>query len=178
MISYPNQKKYHINKKIKEGDIFIMLKWEDYTAAARELSPSALNLFMYLAKNQDKYELWFSSKDYCETFGVTDKTFRNARHELISRGYLKEGDNNHVYFDTSAAYKETVEDLKQRLEKIGGEIRALDADSYQDLYELIKKENLRDIKDETLYKTKIKAIIRFAEDILKDIGKTEFSKLL
>lgn len=65
MVSYPNQKLYHIRKRIEEGDIFIMLKWEDYTAAARELSPSALNLFMYLAKNQDNYEFYFSSKDYC-----------------------------------------------------------------------------------------------------------------
>lgn len=178
MISYPNQKKYHINKKIKEGDIFIMLKWEDYTAAARELSPSALNLFMYLAKNQDKYEFWFSSKDYCETFNVTDKTFRNARKELLTKGYLKEGDNNHIYFDTSAAYKESIEGLKAKLQKLGGEIKAIDSESYQELFDLIVSENLKEISDETLYKTRIKKIISFAEDILKSIGETEFSKLL
>lgn len=42
-----------------------MLPWKDYTAASNELTPAAMKLFMYLAKNQDGYEFWFSSKDYC-----------------------------------------------------------------------------------------------------------------
>ena len=48
MISYPNQKLFIINKKIEEGDVFIMLKWNDFCMAAEELSPSALKLYMYL----------------------------------------------------------------------------------------------------------------------------------
>jgi hypothetical protein len=28
-----------------------MLSWKDYTTAAKELSPAAMKLFMYLAKN-------------------------------------------------------------------------------------------------------------------------------
>ena len=86
MISFPNQKLYIINKKIQEGDIFIMLKWEDFCRAADELSPSALKLYMYLAKNKDGYEFYFSSKDFCQLFNIVDKTYRNAKNELIFKG--------------------------------------------------------------------------------------------
>ena len=55
MISYPNQKLFIINKKIEEGDIFIMLRWNDFCMAAEELSHSALKLYMNLAKNKDGY---------------------------------------------------------------------------------------------------------------------------
>ena len=85
MISFPNQKLYIINKKIEEGDIFIMLKWEDFCRAADELSPSALKLYMYLAKNKDGYEFYFSSKDFCQLFNIVDKTYRNAKNELIAK---------------------------------------------------------------------------------------------
>jgi hypothetical protein len=51
MSSYANQKKYHINKKIEEGDVFVMLSWEQYIQASKELTPSGLKLYMYLAKN-------------------------------------------------------------------------------------------------------------------------------
>lgn len=178
MVSYPNQKLYHIRKRIEEGDIFIMLKWEDYTAAARELSPSALNLFMYLAKNQDNYEFYFSSKDYCQTFDVVDKTFRNARNELINKGYLKEGDGNHVYFDAKGFQKEGKKELNEKLVELGKILSAKDNDRYNKVYEMLQKANLKEIKDEKLYIIKIKEIISFTEDLIKEISENEFSNLL
>lgn len=178
MISYPNQCLYHINKKIKEGDIFIMLKWDEYTAAARELSPSALNLFMYLAKNQDKYEMYLSSKDYCSTFNVSDKTFRNARNELFDKGYLKKKENNNVYFDTTGAYKETKESLKSELLDLSNKIRKEDEDSYYDFLETVMKAKLKDIENEAIYKIEIKKLIGFGEDILRNITESQIKGIL
>ena len=155
-----------------------MLKWEDYTAAARELSPSALNLYMYLAKNQDNYELWFSSKDYCKTFDVVDKTFRNAKNELLRKGYLKEGENNHIYFDTCGGYKETKENLKEELKDLSERLKIEDASRYSKLIEIMTEAKLKMIKDENVYKIEIKKIISFAKDLLKEISKSEIDGLL
>lgn len=155
-----------------------MLKWEDYIAAARELSPSGLNLYMYLAKNQDNYELWFSSKDYCKTFNVVDKTFRNARNELIQKGYLKFGENNHVYFDSRGAYKETKEGLQKRLKEISCQLKVEDSESYEKLVEETMKANIKGIEDENVYKIQIKKLISLGEDLLKDLSATQMDNLL
>lgn len=155
-----------------------MVKWEDYTAAARNLSPSALNLYMYLAKNQDNYELWFSSKDYCQTFNVVDKTYRNARNELLKKGYLKEGENNHVYFDAAGGYMETKEKLGEELKEIGGQLQEKDINRYNKLYETLAKANLKEIKDETLYIVEIKKIISFGKDLLREVSNSEIDGLL
>lgn len=177
MLSFPNQKLYHIKKKIKEGDIFIMLKWEDYIAAARELSPSALKLYMYLAKNQDNYELWFCSKDYCQTFNVVDKTYRNARDELFRKGYLKEGENNHVYFDAAAGYKETKENLQEELKKVAEQLKADDVSSYEKFMEELINAKLKEITDEVLYKIEIKKVISFGKDLIKETAMSDIQGL-
>lgn len=155
-----------------------MLKWEDYTAAARDLSPSALNLYMYLAKNQDNYELWFSSKDYCKTFDVVDKTFRNAKNELLRKGYLKEGENNHIYFDSCGGYKETKENLKEELKNLSERLKVEDESRYSKLIEIMTEAKLKTIKDENVYKIEIKKIISFAKDLLREISKSEIDGLL
>ena len=177
MISYPNQKLYHIKKKIEDGDIFIMLGWEDYIAAAKELSPSALNLYMYLAKNQDNYELWFSSKDYCKTFNVVDKTYRNARNELLRKGYLKEAENNHVFFDSKGGYKETKENLQEELKSLGERLKVEDEKRYMKLMEVLKDAKLKEIHEEVIYKIEIKKVISFAQDLLREISQSEFEGL-
>lgn len=178
MSSYANQKKYHINKKIEEGDVFAMLSWEQYIQASKELTPSGLKLYMYLAKNQDGYTFYFSSKDYCETFGVTDKTYRNARMELFTHGYLCEGDNNNVYFSSAGAYKETKEKLQEELKRLGEQLTIKDIKSSNKLKEEMAAAGLKDIKDEAEYKKKIKELIVFAEEMLRDISDSEMSGLL
>lgn len=178
MVSYPNQKLYFINKKIKEGDVFIMLRWEEYCAAARELSPSALNLYMYLAKNKDGYEFFFSSKDYCQTFDVVDKTYRNARIELMNKGYLKEMDKNKVYFSSSAAFKETKENLQEELKRLSSLLKIQDENIYYDFFEKVKTAGLKEITNENIYKIEIKKLINFAEDLLKEFARKDLSELL
>lgn len=176
--SYANQKRYHIEKKIEKEDVFIMLSWKDYTAAAKELSPAAMKLFMYLAKNQDGYTFWFSSKDYCQTFDLADSTFRKAKKELLDKGYLKEKDNNQVYFNTKPTFRDTIENLKIEFTEIGEQLKVENIDSYAALIEETKKKNLKAIEDENLYKITLKELISFAQDLLKETASKEIQNLL
>lgn len=176
--SYANQKRYHIEKKIEKEDVFIMLSWKDYTTAAKELSPAAMKLFMYLAKNQDGYVFWFSSKDYCQTFDLADSTFRKAKKELLDKGYLKEKENNQVYFNTKPTFKETIESLKENFKQLGEQLKVEDMESYNNLIEETIKRNLKEIKDENLYKIEIKELIALGESMLKEVASKEIDNLL
>lgn len=177
-MSYANQKKYHIDKKVEEGDIFIMVRWDEYIEASKILTPSGLKLFMYLAKNQDGYEFYFSSKNYCDTFGVTDKTYRNARAELFEKGYLREGENNNVFFSASRAYKETKEKLKLELVELDKKLIEKDPKREIDLKIKVDEAKLKEIRNDTLYIAKVKELITFAKDMLKDIAESEINGLL
>lgn len=178
MMSYANQKKYHIDKKVEEGDIFIMVRWDEYIEASKILTPSGLKLFMYLAKNQDGYEFYFSSKNYCDTFGVTDKTYRNARAELFEKGYLREGENNNVFFSANRAYKDTKEKVKLELKELGERLLVKDPKRGNDLKIKMDEADLVNIKNDTLYIAKAKELINFAQDMLKDIAESEINGLL
>lgn len=177
MISYPNQKLFIINKKIEEGDIFIMLRWNDFCMAAEELSPSALKLYMYLAKNKDGYEFYFSSKDFCQTFNIVDRTYRNAKEELIRKGYLKEGNNNKVHFSADAAFKETKENLKEELTKLASILKRENTELYKKLCDETITAKLKEIDNEDIYKFKIKNLINFAQDLIEQLTNEEFDNL-
>ena len=156
-----------------------MVRWEDYIHAAKELSPSALNLYMYLAKNQDNYKFYFCAKDYCETFNVVDKTFRNAKKELLTKGFLKEDPaSNQVYFDSRGGYKETKDSLVATLKALYDRINIADAARLEDLRKAMEEADLKNTKEETVYMIKVKQLIQFAEDILSDISTVGFTGLL
>lgn len=85
-----------------------MLDWKDYIIASKNLSPAALNLYMYMAKNQDNYQFALSSKDFCSSFGVADRTYRDAKAQLLKCGYIKEEKgSNKLIFNTAPVFKET-----------------------------------------------------------------------
>lgn len=176
--SYANQKRYHIEKRIEKEDVFIMLSWKDYTSAANELSPAAMKLFMYLAKNQDGYTFWFSSKDYCDTFNLADSTFRKAKKELLDKGYLKEKNSNQVYFNSSGAFKETKESLQEHLKEVTSTLRAASNEQYIEVVKKLTEAKLKEIEDENVYKIKIKEMIDFAESLLAEETNKEFNNLL
>lgn len=180
MASYPNQLLYSINKKIEGDDIFIMLKWEDYTNAAKNLSPAALKLYMYLAKNQDGYKFYFSSTDYCKTFELTDRTFRNARDELFDKGYLKKGKGNFVYFNTQPIYKETCESLKNELRNLFNILNEKDEDKKIELSNEISKAHLKTLQeeDENACMAEYKRLIELAKILVDEVSSAEFNGLL
>lgn len=177
-MSFPNQKMYHIKKKVEEGDIFLMLKWEDCVKAGRELKGAAFNLYLYLAKNKDGYNLHFSTEDFMQTYGVSEKTYRNARDKLFEKGYLKEGDKNHVYFDAAGGFKDTREGLREQIQSIYGRLNLADESRALKLKEEIFEAQLNKIKEDSLYIIKAKEIIAFGEELLNDVSRSEIEGLL
>lgn len=157
---------------------YLICNWKDCCIAAKELTISALKLYLYLIKNQNDYNVALNSENYCKTFNVVDRTYRNARNELISKGYLKIGENNKVFFDAAASFKETKENLQKRLQSIGDTLKVENQKLYLDLLLKVSDAKLPQIKNENVYKCKIKECISIGEDYLKDIAASEMSGLM
>jgi len=56
--------------------------------AASQLSGDGFKLWIYFAKNQDKYNMSLSSKHAEQTFNLTKARYDNGIHELIKYGFL------------------------------------------------------------------------------------------
>ena len=67
-------------------------------AARRLQSKGGFKLYMYLAKNQDKYNFALSSADFCAWSGLGIAAYRTAFEELEKEGYLiKATDKQTIY---------------------------------------------------------------------------------
>ena len=67
-------------------------------AAKKLQSAGAFQLWIYFAKNQDKYTFALSSKAVEECFGMKIKQYNNAVATLIEKGYLQHIENNTYIF--------------------------------------------------------------------------------
>lgn len=71
-------------------------------AAKRLQSKGGFKLYMYLAKNQDKYNFALSSSDFCNWSGLGIAAYRTAFEELEKQGYLiinGISTNNYIFYD-------------------------------------------------------------------------------
>ena len=60
---------------------------------------SSLQLYLYLCANKDKDKFALKAKDVCDFTGMSDKSFYNARDELIDKGYIVDiGDDVHRFY--------------------------------------------------------------------------------
>ena len=94
-------------------------------AARRLQSKGGFKLYMYLAKNQDKYSFNLSSTDFMLWSGLGYTAYATAFSELADEGYLilKEGTETiYTFFDKSQKPKEeaeiTIEVPKEKVEEI------------------------------------------------------------
>ena len=94
-------------------------------AARRLQSKGGFKLYMYLAKNQDKYNFNLSSTDFMIWIGLGYTAYTTAFAELEEEGYLmlKEGTETiYTFFDKSQLPKEeeaiTIEIPKAKVEEI------------------------------------------------------------
>lgn len=94
--AYLNQLEVEIIK-VREEEIPFEVDWKDITTAGNILTASAFKLFLYLSKNKDGYNFYLSPKDFINDFKMSDKTYRNARLELIEKGYLVQNDNELIF---------------------------------------------------------------------------------
>lgn len=76
-----------------QGQSYLAILSKEWIAASKKLSPSAFQLFLYLADKQNGYENWELSKvAVTKTFGFSDKTYSRAVKELIEERYLVQVD--------------------------------------------------------------------------------------
>lgn len=73
-------------------------------AAGRLQSKGGFKLYMYLAKNQDKYNFNLSSTDFMKWSGLGYTAYSSAFDELVNERYLilKDGtENTFIFYDKS-----------------------------------------------------------------------------
>ena len=107
----PNQRQITVNKTVAN-------KTEIYTvnnlsaideAVGRLQSKAGFKLYMYLAKNQDKYQFNLFSSDFIKWAGVSITAYNTAFEELVEEGYLilEEGSKTiYTFYDKAQKIKE------------------------------------------------------------------------
>lgn len=121
----PNQRVLTIHKEPTDKEHkYTVNNLEAMGEAARRLqSKGGFKLYMYLAKNQDKYNFALSSTDFCEWSGLGIAAYRSAFNELENEGYLipkdkeKAKESIFTFFD-----KSQIEDTAAANDKITIEI--------------------------------------------------------
>ena len=110
----PNQRVLTIHKEPTDKQHkFTLNNLEAMGEAARRLqSKGGFKLYMYLAKNQDKYNFALSSSDFCNWSGLGIAAYRTAFEELEKQGYLiinGSSTNNYIFYDKAQKEDEAAE---------------------------------------------------------------------
>lgn len=97
-----NQKLIEVQKQdLKENELFVLISSESVSNASKNLqSKAGFKLYIYIARNQDKYRFGLSSEDFCMWAGVGIRAYRSAVEELIDLGYLEKKQGNLYIFHT------------------------------------------------------------------------------
>lgn len=83
---YPNQRKIIISKPTKSPQA--KLHRSALYAACRNLTPTALKLWLYFADNQNGTEFYISPKEIEQTTGIKKGAYHRAFGQLVSKGYI------------------------------------------------------------------------------------------
>lgn len=122
---YNNQRTITINKqKANKKNLYTVNNLSALDEAASRLqSKAGFKLYMYMAKNQDKYCFYLSSNDFMRWAGVGSTAYTSAFKELVSEGYLIETNKDiYTFYDKSQIVdqkvliqipEETVEEIRK-----------------------------------------------------------------
>lgn len=98
----PNLRNITVNKlACNKNNLYTTNNLKALDRAASTLkSVGGFKLYMYLAKNQDKYNLDLYSSDFFEWSSLSNCAYTTAFNELVAEGYLvqKEGTKDIYYF--------------------------------------------------------------------------------
>lgn len=98
--TYPNQRMIKIHRESAKRD-FLGIMNENWQAAARDLRPHALLLYLYLASNADGFTLALSPAAVREAVGMARSTYADQFQILIDKGYLVlSHGNTYEFFET------------------------------------------------------------------------------
>lgn len=110
MKTVPNQRIIKINKSPTDKQhLYTTNNLQALFEAMRNLTSfCGFKLYMYLAKNQNNYDLALSSTDFCECAGCSMTAYNTAFKELVDKGYLiqKAGTSNIFTFVDRVGNKE------------------------------------------------------------------------
>lgn len=101
-------------------------------AASRLQSKGGFKLYMYLAKNQDKYYFALSSSAFCLWSGLGLRAYTTAFEELEKEGYLvkkEDKEKSYIFYDKSTIEK-NIEDTKEIEMAAAGEINKLNSNDF------------------------------------------------
>ena len=98
MNTVPNQKTITVSKtECGKGVLSAIINMDSMNQALGELSGNAFKLYMYMAKNCDKYTSALSSKDATSVCGMCRSAYDRAIKEMIQKGYLYSENDNNIY---------------------------------------------------------------------------------
>ena len=74
------------------------LEWSEFTKACKNLTSSALKVYIFLCAEEDDSEVIYSPKKLQEDLGISTSSSHRAFSELREKGYLKEKGKNYYFF--------------------------------------------------------------------------------
>ena len=106
----PNQKLIVVNKaESNKKHLYCILNLQALDRACNVLqSKAGIKLYLYLAKNQNKYIFALSSKDFEEWAGVGKTAYDTAVSELIAFDYLVKRAGTKDTYDFNESGKENI----------------------------------------------------------------------
>jgi hypothetical protein len=123
----PNQREITVRKQpTNKENLYTVNNLSALDEAVRRLqSKGGFKLYMYLAKNQDKYNFNLSSRDFLNWSGLGYAAYDTAFEELVNNGYLilKDGTKSvYTFFDKSQKEDEdediTIEVPKDKVDEV------------------------------------------------------------
>lgn len=97
-VVYPNQKIVTIHKAATdEKNIYMRLNIQALFDASKGFSEAELKVFLYLAGNQDNYQMALSTEDIHTQMGISVGAAQAAVRKLVEKGYLVQ--NHKSYYD-------------------------------------------------------------------------------
>lgn len=106
-----NQKTVAIHRD-KLDDSFLGIKNANWMEFNKKHNPYALQLYLYLAKNADGFQLALSQQAALEEAGITKTTFHKYVNILIDEGYLvQRNGNTYDFYETP--HKQEDKNLKR-----------------------------------------------------------------
>ena len=93
---------------------FLGIKNENWKAAARNLSPHALLLYLYLASNADNYTFALSPAAITADIGMPRSTYHDQFKVLVNKGYLVNTHGNTFDFFEQPQPRPVIQDLNER----------------------------------------------------------------
>lgn len=114
----PNQKMVivHRDPPSKNEGNFIQIKKDNLFRAYRELNATSLVVYLYLAGNQEGYQLALSPRAISQTVGMPESTIRDQINKLIAYGYLvpkREGSSVYDFYEVPPPKAEAREEKSQ-----------------------------------------------------------------